>query len=52
MFSVYIYHFTFSFLEMLGTSQYNTPGLKNILADYQENEYIDLHPKVNIILMC
>jgi len=39
----------FSFLEMLGTSQYNTPGLQNILADYQENEYIDLHPKVFII---
>ena len=41
----------FSFLEMLGASQYNTPGLEKILADYEDDEYIDLHPKVDIVLL-
>ena len=43
----------FSFLEMLGKSQYNmrTTWLENILSDYEEDEYIKLHPKVDIVLM-
>jgi len=41
----------FSFLEMLGTSQHNMPNtwLENILSDYEDDEYIKLHPKVFII---
>jgi len=39
----------FSFLEMLGTSDFGTPGLKNLLKDYGESEEINLHRKVFIL---
>ena len=38
----------FSFLEMLAKSKFGTPGVQSLLANYEENEYICLHPKVCI----